>query len=315
MVPDKRLIMKVKLASSGFRKYEELSEKFSLLSTLCSEQLSKQVHYDWGLRNILSVLRFLKEVGASNPHQDEAVLLMYVLKNMNASKLVDDEPLYTALLRDVFPTVHLDPSTQGNLSRAIVRNANASELALFGEWVIKVMQLYETCGVPHGIMILGHPGSDKTQIIGTLVKALSDERGPHLLIKMNPKALTPSQMFGILDSSSNDWTDGIFPSLWRRASMRMNENCWLGLNGPVDALWIENLNSVLDDNRTLMLANGDRLLMVPAVKLLFEMSSLDNASSATVSRAGMIYVPSDILGWSPICESWIQKPEFATLRK
>jgi dynein heavy chain len=85
MVPDKRLIMKVKLASSGFAKYEELSEKFSLLYTLCSEQLSKQVHYDWGLRNILSVLRFSKEVRAQNPHQDVAALLMNVLNNMNLS--------------------------------------------------------------------------------------------------------------------------------------------------------------------------------------------------------------------------------------
>jgi dynein heavy chain len=83
MVPDKRLIMKVKLASSGFSKYDDLSEKFSLLYSLCSEQLSKQVHYDWGLRNILSVLRFSKEVRAQNPHQDEASLLMKVLKNMN----------------------------------------------------------------------------------------------------------------------------------------------------------------------------------------------------------------------------------------
>ena len=309
MVPDFMLIMRVKLAGCGYYENQVIAKKFDLLYNLCKQQLSKQTHYDYGLRNILSVLRTGGGVKRKNLDAPEALLMMRTLRDMNMSKLVaEDVPLFLSLIGDLFPGIQAEKAVFPEIEKAAEKVALDKNLQWSNakEWTGKVVQLLETYYVRHGMGIVGPTGAGKTMAIEVLAGALSITDEKHSIYKMNPKAVTAAQMFGKLDPTTGDWTDGIFAVLWRKGTKNKTGKTWIVLDGPVDAIWIENLNTVLDDNKLLTLANGDRIPMTSEMKAVFEPENLINASPATVSRMGIIYVSGSVLGWYPLAVSWLQ---------
>jgi hypothetical protein len=76
---------------------------------------------------------------------------------------------------------------------------------------------------------------------------------------------------------------------------------------PADSLWIENLNTVLDDNKTLCLSNGQRIKLPQSFQMIFEVLSLENTTIATVSRCGMVYLDNQQLSWESLIPNWIHR--------
>ncbi len=174
-------------------------------------------------------------------------------------------------------------------------------------------------------MLLGLTATGKSSILNILTEVLSDipEKLQYRIVRMNPKAITDKEMYGVKSDISDDWIPGVFSTLWQKCNARNSKfNIWLTCDGPVDAIWIENLNTVLDDNKILTLANGERIPMTDQCKLVFEVENLNNASPATVSRCGQVYVSPNDLGYSAIYEGWAQlralernADEAATIKK
>lgn len=70
-------------------------------------------------------------------------------------------------------------------------------------------------------------------------------------------------------------------------------------------MWIESLNTLMDDNKVLTLASNERIALTSSMRLLFEIANLRTATPATVSRAGILYINPADLGWNPFIASWI----------
>nr|XP_013047409.2 dynein axonemal heavy chain 1 isoform X1 [Anser cygnoides]XP_047928500.1 dynein axonemal heavy chain 1 isoform X1 [Anser cygnoides]XP_047928502.1 dynein axonemal heavy chain 1 isoform X1 [Anser cygnoides]XP_047928506.1 dynein axonemal heavy chain 1 isoform X1 [Anser cygnoides] len=319
MVPDYSMIAEISLYSFGFNEAKVLAKKITTTFKLLSEQLSTQDHYDFGMRAVKTVISTAGNLKRENPTMDEDLICLRAIRDANIPKfLQDDLKLFNGIVSDLFPKIKEKPVDYGILEEAIRKACIEKNLKDADGFVTKCIQLYETTVVRHGLMLVGPTGSGKTKSYEVLAAAMTSLQGQPAAsggnyeavsyFVLNPKSITMGQLYGEFNLLTHEWTDGILSSLIRRGAMAADaRKKWYMFDGPVDALWIENMNTVLDDNKKLCLSSGEIIKMTESMTMMFEVQDLAVASPATVSRCGMVYLEPSILGLEPFTECWLQK--------
>uniref|UniRef100_A0A674DLM6 Dynein axonemal heavy chain 10 n=1 Tax=Salmo trutta TaxID=8032 RepID=A0A674DLM6_SALTR len=308
IVPDLQMICEIMLFSEGFLLAKILAKKMTVLYKLAREQLSKQFHYDFGLRALKSVLVMAGELKRGSPDLNEDVVLMRALRDMNLPKFVfEDVPLFLGLISDLFPGLDCPRVCYPSFNDAVEQTLMENKYLILSNQVDKVVQMYETMMTRHTTMVVGPTGGGKSVVISTLCQAQTRLGLVTKLYCLNPKAMSVIEVYGILDPVTRDWTDGILSNIFRDINKPTDkkERRYILFDGDVDALWVENMNSVMDDNKLLTLANGERIRLQNHCAMLFEVGDLQYASPATVSRCGMVFVDPKNLRYTPYWQKWV----------
>jgi dynein heavy chain, axonemal len=313
MVPDLVLICENMLMAEGFEQAKVLASKFYGLYSLLRELLSKQMHYDWGLRAVKSVLVVAGAFKRAEPDLAEQELLLRALRDFNTPKIVkQDEPIFKGLLGDLFPGLDPPRKVDEVLETAVV--AACEKRGLFPDdlFRLKVVQLEELLEIRHCVFVMGPSGAGKSSCWKTLADSrrmrTSGARNTKY-VDLNPKAVIPEELYGFIHPATREWKDGILSVVMRDLGNEPGTDPkWIILDGDLDANWIESMNSVMDDNRMLTLASNERIPLKSHMRMLFEIRDLNFASPATVSRAGIIYISTNTGSqWRSLVKSWLAR--------
>jgi len=286
VVPVIELICENMLMAEGFTTAKDLSKKFMTLYGLSSSLLSKQRHYDWGLRAVKSVLRQAGYLKRQAPNDLELLVLMKALRDFNTPKIVvDDVPIFMGLISDLFPGCNPEVTFDMKIWKAAEECAVNPDLVplkmpkmnIRSEkgFIQKVAELADLLKVRHSVFIIGVTGSAKSTVWKLLARACTHIGWETAFDIIDPKCVTNDELYGSMNPKTKEWKDGVLSTMMRDMAKcqggkytQAQKYKWVILDGDVDPMWIESMNTVMDDNKLLTLVSQERIPLTASMRLI-----------------------------------------------
>jgi dynein heavy chain len=176
---------------------------------------------------------------------------------------------------DLFPAMNVprkrDLDFENDCKKAVVD----LKLQPDDNFVLKLVQLDELLFVRHSVFVIGNAGAGKSMVLKSLMKTYQNQKKKPQKVDLNPKVVTNDELFGVINPATREWKDGLFSTLMRDLAVAPGDGPkWIILDGDIDPMWIESLNTVMDDNKVLTLASNERIPLKPNMRLLFEIGDL-----------------------------------------
>merc|ERR1719316_851693 len=238
--------------------------------------------------------------------------MLRAINDVNLAKfLAFDVPLFEGITSDLFPGVVVPAPDYSSLTDKLTFHLLKDCCQPQEYFIEKIIQFYECHIVRHSVMLVGMPFSGKTTALNSLQKTLTDLANEGIMhagcivhqARLNPKSIPASCLYGAFDEVSHEWTDGIVAVLFRDFGRNQtDERKWLVFDGPIDAVWIENMNTVTDENKKLCLNSGEIIAMSSNMRTIMEPMDVAEASPATISRNGMVYFEPDLMGFQHLLD-------------
>ncbi|XP_050308266.1 cytoplasmic dynein 2 heavy chain 1-like [Anthonomus grandis grandis] len=221
--PDHEEIARTCLHCDGYRYADVIAKKIVEVFDMSRNLMSKQQHYDWGLRAIKSILSGCQAAikqhnqsenksGNSLDQGEEFALVVSTLKTDISSKLTFSDALkFSEIIGNVFKGVPAETVHDDALKKIIVECYRELNLIINEQQINKCLEFYKQLKQRMGVALIGPPSSGKTTIIQIVSRAVAKLNQKIKLYPVNPKSVSRQLLLGHMDHL-NQWNDGILTS-------------------------------------------------------------------------------------------------------
>uniref|UniRef100_A0A3Q3F4L6 Dynein heavy chain hydrolytic ATP-binding dynein motor region domain-containing protein n=1 Tax=Kryptolebias marmoratus TaxID=37003 RepID=A0A3Q3F4L6_KRYMA len=211
-------------------------------------------HYDFSIRAVKTVISVAGNLRREHPNLGQELICLRAIHEACVPRILqDDLKLFSDIVSDLFPNTKLEPASDGLLEKSLRIISNTKNLK--DGLLISVF----SCMRPLNFLLFCY------EVLGAAITALEGQPsvrgGVYEAVQiyvLNPKSITVRQLYGEYDSQTHQWTEGVFSALIREGTTAVDKKKrWYMFDGPVDPVWIDGMNTVLDDNKKLCLPSGE----------------------------------------------------------